>query len=80
MNELNDNEEKIMLILWQLKEAMVKEIMDQMEKPVPPYTTVSSVVRLLEKKVSLTIKLMVKHMCIFHSYHRDFTAKIGLIK
>lgn len=50
MKELNENEEKIMLILWQLKEAMVKEIMEKMEEPVPPYTTVSSIVRLLEKK------------------------------
>ncbi|SHM30523.1 Predicted transcriptional regulator [Cyclobacterium lianum] len=50
MKELNENEEKVMLILWQLKEAMVKEIMDKMEEPVPPYTTVSSIVRLLEKK------------------------------
>ncbi|MDN3687561.1 BlaI/MecI/CopY family transcriptional regulator [Cyclobacterium jeungdonense] len=50
MKELNENEEKIMLILWQLREAMVKEIMAQMEEPAPPYTTVSSIVRLLEKK------------------------------
>lgn len=39
-----------MLILWHLEMAMVKEIIDQMEEPKPPYTTVSSIVRLLEKK------------------------------
>jgi len=50
MEELNRNEEQIMNILWELEKGLVRDIIDRMEEPKPPYTTVSSVVRLLEKK------------------------------
>ncbi|WP_410505405.1 BlaI/MecI/CopY family transcriptional regulator [Mucilaginibacter rubeus] len=39
-----------MQILWQLNEAMVKEIIEQMPDPKPAYNTVSTVVRVMEGK------------------------------
>ena len=39
-----------MQILWDLKRAMVKDIMDKLQNSRQPYTTVSSIVRILEKK------------------------------
>jgi len=39
-----------MLILWNLKEATVRDVMEQLDEPDTPYTTVSTVVRVLEKK------------------------------
>ncbi len=48
--ELTKAEEEIMQLLWQLKEAMVKDILDQMPAPRPAYNTVSTVVRVLEGK------------------------------
>lgn len=50
METLTSTEEKIMHIIWRLEKAFVKDIIDSMSKPKPPYNTVSSVVRLLEKK------------------------------
>lgn len=50
MEELTNSEETIMRVLWDLKEAVVHDILDKLPKPKPPYTTVSSIVRLLEKK------------------------------
>lgn len=50
MEELNKNEEHIMQILWKLEKALVRDVLAQMEEPKPPYTTVSSIIRLLEKK------------------------------
>ncbi|UZR99895.1 BlaI/MecI/CopY family transcriptional regulator [Chondrinema litorale] len=50
MEELSKNEEYIMSILWRLEKGLVRDIMAQIPEPKPPYTTVSSVVRLLEKK------------------------------
>lgn len=51
MEELTKTEERIMQVLWRLKKAFVKDIIDAMpDKPKPPYNTISSVVRLLEKK------------------------------
>ncbi|HEK20289.1 MULTISPECIES: BlaI/MecI/CopY family transcriptional regulator [unclassified Mucilaginibacter] len=48
--ELTKAEEQIMQILWQLKEGIVKDILEQMPEPKPAYNTVSTVVRVLEGK------------------------------
>jgi len=48
--ELTRAEEQVMQILWQLNEAMVKEIIEQMPDPKPAYNTVSTVVRVMEGK------------------------------
>lgn len=50
MRELTKAEEQVMLILWELKEAIVKDVIDRMEEPKPAYNTVSTVVRVLEGK------------------------------
>ncbi len=39
-----------MLVLWELNQATIREVMDQLNEPETPYTTVSTVVRVLEKK------------------------------
>src|ERR1700744_303408 len=50
VKELTKAEEQIMQILWQLNEAIVKDILEQMPEPKPAYNTVSTVVRVLEGK------------------------------
>lgn len=50
LNRLTRTEEQVMQIIWKLEKAFVKEIIAEMEKPKPPYNTISSVVRILEKK------------------------------
>jgi BlaI family penicillinase repressor len=51
MEELTRTEERIMQTLWQLELAFVKDIIEHIdEDPKPPYNTISSVVRILEKK------------------------------
>jgi len=50
IKELTKAEEQIMQILWQLKEAIVKDIIEQFPEPKPAYNTVSTVVRVLEGK------------------------------
>ncbi|MGW8315593.1 MAG: BlaI/MecI/CopY family transcriptional regulator [Bacteroidales bacterium] len=47
---LTKAEEEIMLILWKLEEATIRDVMNELEDPKVPYTTVSTVVRVLEKK------------------------------
>jgi predicted transcriptional regulator len=47
---LTKAEEEIMLVLWKLKNATIREIMHELDEPDTPYTTVSTVVRVLEKK------------------------------
>ena len=43
-------EEEIMRILWQLKKAFVKDILAEIPEPKPAYNTVSTIIRILEKK------------------------------
>jgi BlaI family penicillinase repressor len=50
IKELTKAEEQIMRILWQLKEAIVKDVVELMPEPKPAYNTVSTVVRVLENK------------------------------
>ena len=50
IKELTKAEEQVMQILWQLKEAIVKDIVAVMPDPKPAYNTVSTVVRVLEGK------------------------------
>lgn len=56
MEKLTHQEELVMLHIWQLKECVVKDIVNEMEEPKPPYTTVASIVRNLEQKGYLNSK------------------------
>jgi len=50
MKELTRAEEQIMHVLWALKKAYVKDIIERLPSPKPAYNTVSTIVRILEKK------------------------------
>jgi BlaI family penicillinase repressor len=50
IKELTKAEEQVMQLLWRLKEAIVKDIIELMPDPKPAYNTVSTVVRVLEGK------------------------------
>ncbi|ALI99616.1 BlaI/MecI/CopY family transcriptional regulator [Rufibacter tibetensis] len=50
MKELTKAEEQVMQILWNLQQGFVKDILDQLPEPKPAYNTVSTIVRILEKK------------------------------
>ncbi len=50
MKELTKAEEQIMQILWEMEEGFVNDIVDRMPEPKPAYNTVSTIVRILEKK------------------------------
>jgi BlaI family transcriptional regulator, penicillinase repressor len=50
MKQLTRAEEEIMQILWQLRKGFVRDILERLPEPKPAYTTVSTVVRVLEKK------------------------------
>lgn len=50
MKTLTKAEEQIMQILWSLKEGVVKDVVDGFNEPRPAYTTVATVLKVLEKK------------------------------
>ena len=50
MNILTKAEEQVMQILWEEKEAFVKDLLQKFPEPRPAYNTVSTIIRILEKK------------------------------
>ncbi|WP_298996386.1 BlaI/MecI/CopY family transcriptional regulator [uncultured Tenacibaculum sp.] len=48
--QLTKAEEQIMQVLWELKIASVKEVIEQLPEPKPAYNTVSTIIRILETK------------------------------
>jgi predicted transcriptional regulator len=50
IRELTKADEQVMQILWDMKEGIVRDMVDQFEEPKPAYNTVSTVLRVLEKK------------------------------
>jgi BlaI family transcriptional regulator, penicillinase repressor len=50
MKDLTKAEEQVMHPLWQMGKATVKQIIDQLPEPGPAYNTISTIVRILEKK------------------------------
>ncbi|MBG6130491.1 putative transcriptional regulator [Aquimarina sp. EL_43] len=50
MKQLTKAEEEVMQWLWQLEEANVASIIEQMPEPKPAYNTISTIIRILENK------------------------------
>lgn len=50
MKELTKAEEQVMQILWNIEKGFVKDVLAKMEEPKPAYNTVSTIIRILEKK------------------------------
>ncbi|VAW27766.1 Transcriptional regulator, MecI family, partial [hydrothermal vent metagenome] len=56
IRELTKAEDQIMQVLWQLKTAFVKDVIEKLPSPKPAYNTVSTIIRILEKKGFVSFK------------------------
>lgn len=50
IKELTRAEEEVMQILWRLKKGFIKEILEKFGEPRPAYSTVSTIIRILQDK------------------------------
>ena len=50
LKQLTKAEEQVMQILWDLKKGFVRDILDRLPRPRPAYNTVSTIIRILERK------------------------------
>jgi predicted transcriptional regulator len=50
VKELTKAEEEVMQILWQLGKGFVNDLLEQYPEPKPAYNTISTIIRILEKK------------------------------
>ena len=57
MQELTKAQEEILQVLWEIKEGVVTDVIEQLPDPKPAYNTVSTVIRVLEKKEYVSHKV-----------------------
>jgi len=57
MQKLTPQEEELMLIIWHQGKGFIKDFLQEMNEPRPPYTTVASIVKNLEHKGYVSSKL-----------------------
>jgi BlaI family penicillinase repressor len=50
MEKLSQQEEEVMQVIWKLKRGFIKDFLEELAEPKPPYTTLASTVKNLEKK------------------------------
>lgn len=55
--ELTKAEEEVMQILWRLKRGFIKEILEKFDEPKPAYSTVSTIIRILQEKGFVNYKV-----------------------
>ena len=56
IQRLTKAEEQVMQIIWDLNEAVVKDVVDHFNEQKPAYTTVATVLKVLEKKEFVTFR------------------------
>jgi len=78
MKKLTASEEQVMQIIWTLGKAFVKDIIAQYPQPQPPYNTISSVVRILERKGFVSHKQYGNTYEYFPTVSRDSYKKFYL--
>ena len=71
MKELTRAEEEIMQVLWKLEKAFVKDVVDALPDPKPAYNTVSTIIRILEKKGFVSHRAFGKTFEYFPQVARD---------
>ncbi|WP_114750817.1 BlaI/MecI/CopY family transcriptional regulator [Pleomorphovibrio marinus] len=50
MERLTETEEQLMHIIWSMEKVLIREVLEKLPSPKPPYTTLASHFRQLEKK------------------------------
>jgi predicted transcriptional regulator len=83
MSTLTSTEEEAMQAVWKNGEGNVKLFLDHMEEPKPPYTTLASTIKNLEKKGFLQSRLVgntyvYKPMVSEYDYKKKFMS--GFVK
>ena len=56
MEKLTRQEEDVMCLVWKLSPCFIKDILAQLQEPKPPYTTLASVVKNLERKKYVKVR------------------------
>ncbi len=71
MKELTRAEEQVMQVLWKRGKGFVNDILKEFSEPKPAYNTISTIIRILEKKGFVQHKSFGRS----HEYHPVVTKK-----
>ena len=75
IRELTKAELQIMQLLWEKEQAFVNELIEDLQEPKPAYNTVSTIVRILEKKGFVSHKTFAKSHQYFPIVEREIYLK-----
>lgn len=78
MQELTKSQEEILKVLWEIKEGVVSDVLEKLPEPKPAYTTVSTVIKVLEKKGYVSHKVYGKTYVFFPIVTKKEYAKFHL--
>jgi BlaI family transcriptional regulator, penicillinase repressor len=78
LQTLTKAEEEVMQVIWQLERCLVRDIIEQLGDPDMPHSTISSVVRILEKKGFVDHKAYGKTHEYFPVVSKEEYAKHGV--
>ena len=72
MEKLTQQEEEAMQAVWKIVEGNIKSFMGALDEPLPPYTTLASTIKNLEKKGFVKSKLIGNS----HIYSPEITEEV----
>ncbi len=78
IQKLTKAEEEIMQIIWQLEKTTVSEIISKLKGEKPPHSTISSIVRILEKKGFVSHKAFGRTYEYFPIINKDSYSKFSI--
>lgn len=78
LQALTKAEEEVMQIIWDLERCLVRDILDRIGDPSVPHSTISSVVRILEKKGFVDHKAYGKTYEYFPIVTKEAYAQLGV--
>lgn len=78
LQSLTKAEEEVMQIIWELDRCLVRDILEQLGDPEIPHSTISSVVRILEKKGFVDHKAYGKTHEYFPIVSKETYAQLGV--
>ena len=71
LSKLTKAEEEVMQLIWDHGPATVSQLIEQLEAPRPPHSTISSIIRILESKGFVVHKTYGRT----HEYYADIDKK-----
>lgn len=75
MKEITKAQEEILKALWQVKEGAVGDILNKLKEPKPAYTTVATVLKVLENKGYISHKTFGKTNVYFATITKNKYSK-----